>query len=180
MHFHLKKYQRKIIFAMDLLITITVCSVLFLAFPDNNGIASGNFALLLPYLALLTVCNTISHYFFKTYDSLWRYAESKEYLSLLLGGVTGFIAFILLDRIFFNRNISVLLSIAAYSLALLIMMIMRFLYRHLRKREIRKQSHGRIPIAIIGAGDAGVRLSDEIRNDPNSRYRTYCFLDDSF
>jgi FlaA1/EpsC-like NDP-sugar epimerase len=179
MHFHLSKYRREIIFVIDLFITFTVCSVLFLILREGNEIGSGNFTSLLPHLALLTACSTISHYFFKTYDSLWRYAESREYLSLLLGGVIGFSTYLLLDRIVLNNYISVLFSMAAYSISLLIMLFMRFSYRLLRKRTIYKKTQGRIPVAIIGAGDAGVRLSDEIRNDPDSRYSIYCFLDDS-
>lgn len=34
-------------------------------------------------------------------------------------------------------------------------------------------------LVIIGAGDAGVKLHDEIALNPNSRYQTQCFLDDS-
>ncbi len=179
MHFHLKKYRRDIIFVFDLLITFMVCSILFLVLPDSNGIDSEKFNLLLPHLALLTACSTVSHYFFKTYESIWRYAESKEYLSLLLGGATGFIAFVLLDHFILSDSISILFAIAAYSVSLLSMLLMRFTYRLFRKRVLNKEVQSSISIAIIGAGDAGVRLLDEIRNDPNSRYSTYCFLDDS-
>jgi FlaA1/EpsC-like NDP-sugar epimerase len=40
-------------------------------------------------------------------------------------------------------------------------------------------NNGRVPIAIVGAGDAGVRLLEEIMNDPDNRYKPICFIDDS-
>jgi len=156
-----------------------VCSILFFLSTDGYVVDKGNYVLLLPHLALLILCSTISHYFFKTYDSLWRYAESKEYMTLLLGGVSGCLSFLLLDWLTFKGRIPILFSISTYSISLLLMLLMRFVYRLYRKRGKFKNSQGRISLAIVGAGDAGIRLSEEIENDPNSRYSTFCFLDDS-
>jgi FlaA1/EpsC-like NDP-sugar epimerase len=134
---------------------------------------------LLPHLALLVACSTIFQCIFKTYDSLWRYAESKEYFMLLLGGVSGSISFVVLDRLVIDSSIPILFSGSVYSISLLLMLLMRFIYRLYRIREKYNNVQERIPLAIVGAGDAGIRLSEEIKNDPNSRYFTYCFLDDS-
>lgn len=179
MEFQLKKYRKEIIFLIDLSITFTVCSLLFAIVPENYSIRENGYVALLPHLGLLTACSIVPHYIFKTYDSLWRYAESLEYLFLLLGGLIGFVLFLPFDYFMFRGSISILFAMSSYSISLLLMLLMRFSYRLYRKRDNKKKENNQIPIAIIGAGNAGVRLSEEIRNDPVSRYKTYCFLDDS-
>jgi FlaA1/EpsC-like NDP-sugar epimerase len=179
MLFQLSKYRKQIIFLVDTLIILIVSGVLYLLLPGDNLIPKSNLLLLLPQLLLLIICNAIVHSFFKTYDSLWRYAESKEYLSLLLGGIIGFIGFLLLNYIVFEFTLPVLFFLAEYSISLILMLFMRFYYRWIRVRDYHQGYQGRIPIAIIGAGTVGVRLMDEIKNDPNSRYCTCCFIDDS-
>lgn len=182
MLFLIRKFRKGILFLLDLFILSFVCSMLFILFPSQNGLRSYDYSLLLPHLILLILCESICQYLMKTYESLWRYAESKEYLTLLLGTVMGYFIFHILDYIILSSNISLLYSIAACSLSLIVMLMMRFVYRLYRKQENNRKSkdmEGRIPLAIIGAGDAGVRLLGEIKNDPNSRYYTYCFLDDS-
>lgn len=163
---------------MDLFITSVICCFLFYSMPDSNGMGSSEFMLLVPHLVLLIACGTIAQYFFKTYDSLWRYAESKEYLTLMLGGLTGFTFFLAMDQVLLKSKISVLFSLAAYSMSLLGMLLMRMNYRLYRRRGS-SNNQGRIPIAIIGAGDAGVRLLEAIQHDPSNRYKTVCFIDDS-
>lgn len=42
------------------------------------------------HLAVLFGCVTLFQFLFRTYSSLWRYAESREYLVLLLACFCGF------------------------------------------------------------------------------------------
>lgn len=174
---NIKKYRKTVIFLMDLFITTFLYLGLTIMLTDKNSY--GGYLGLLLNLGLLILCSAISQYFFKTYDSLWRYAESREYLILLLGGGTGFACFLFLDYLMLDSKVPVSISIAAYSQSLLLMLLIRFAYRIIRRRTNNKNIKGRIPIAIIGAGDAGVQLSNELKNNPNSKYLTYCFLDDS-
>ncbi|MHB8130250.1 MAG: polysaccharide biosynthesis protein [Mobilitalea sp.] len=175
----MRKYRKIFISLLDLLIISIVSSILFHIFPDNIGIGRDNDILFLQYLVLMIICGAVSQYFFKTYDSLWRYAESKEYLMLFLGGVTGYSAFLLLDHFLLISKFSILFSLAAYSLSLLAMLLMRLSYRQYRKRNKNKNKKDRIPLAIIGAGEAGVKLQEEVDNNPKSRYNTIYFIDDS-
>jgi FlaA1/EpsC-like NDP-sugar epimerase len=175
----LQKYRKEIIFILDLLIATIVCTVLFYIMPENNSIGNRNFISLVPHLILLLLCGTISQYIFKTYESLWRYAESKEYLMLPLGGVIGFIGFLLLDPIIINNKIPEIFFAISYAISLLGMLLMRLGYRQYRKYNKNKNLKNKIPIAIIGAGDAGVQLHKEVDNNPKSCYYTYCFIDDS-
>jgi FlaA1/EpsC-like NDP-sugar epimerase len=97
-----------------------------------------------------------------------------------MAGVTGYSAFVLIDHYILSSKISLLFSLAAFSISLLGMLLMRLTYRQYRKyMKTKNCNNGRVPIAIVGAGDAGVRLLEEIMNDPDNRYKPICFIDDS-
>lgn len=176
---YLRRHRKEVIFFIDLFITSFISSILFYFLSETEGMIWEKFKILFPHLILLIICGTVSQYIFKTYDSLWRYAESKEYLMLLIGGMSGFAGFVIIDNFILKSSLPILFSIASYSLSLLVMLFMRFFYRLYRKHIKAANSKEKIPIAIIGAGDAGVRLQEELKNNPNSKYKTVCFIDDS-
>ncbi|MDD3173211.1 MAG: nucleoside-diphosphate sugar epimerase/dehydratase [Herbinix sp.] len=176
---NLSKYRKEIVFLLDLLIIIIVGITLFLVLPEINETANSNFVSLLPHIFLLILCEAISQYFFKTYDSLWRYAESKEYLIMSFGGFSGYIFYLVVDYYILSSQIPMLFSLATYSISLLGMLLMRLCYRQYRKHGKDKNNRERITLAIIGAGEAGVKLQEEIVSNPKSRYHTICFIDDS-
>lgn len=176
MLFRFSKYRKLIVFVLDLFIISSISFVLYFFKVNEIG---RNYIDLLPSLALLILCCTLSLYIFRTYDSLWRYAESKEYMALLLGGFIGYFSYVLLNSLIVKSKIPISFSLTAYSVSLLLMLFMRLIYRNYRMKSKFKSALGRIPLAIIGAGEAGIRLSEEIRNDPSSRYYTCCFLDDN-
>ncbi len=176
---NLRKFRKEIILMIDLFITAVIGVTLFILLPESNGAGSKNIYLLLPHLVLLISCQVVSQLCFKTYESLWRYAESEEYLYLLTGGGTGFTIFIILDRYLFDKSITVSFLISTFTLSLLGMLFMRLYYRHYCKYRRKRMTENKLPIIIIGAGEAGVKLQEEINGNPNSRYRTICFLDDS-
>lgn len=175
----MKKHRREIVFFLDLfIITFTGC-ILFTMEEFTSGCCSGKFIILYPHLVLLLACQALSQYVFKTYDSLWRYAECKEYLTLMIGSVVGYLCFFLVDYLLLKSEISILFSLTVFALALLGMLFMRLSYRLYRRRKKYNNDYERIPLVIIGAGEAGVKLLEEVKNNPNSRYKTVCFVDDS-
>ena len=128
--------------------------------------------------ALLYGCTVLAQLVFKTYDSLWRYAESREYLMLITSAFCGFTVYEAIARLSGTGTISFVLLAAIASLWVLEMLVVRFGYRSYRTLMLRNQQTGTIPVAIIGAGAAGVQLLDEIQHNPNSRYTVQCFFDD--
>ena len=128
--------------------------------------------------ALLYGCTVLAQLVFKTYDSLWRYAESREYLMLIASAFCGFTAYETIARLSGIGVISFVLLAAIASLWVLEMLVVRFGYRSYRALMLRNQQTGTIPVAIIGAGAAGVQLLNEIQHNPNSRYTVQCFCDD--
>lgn len=162
-----------------------VSAVLFHILPEYRESVSHQLLILMPHLLLLLVCVGISQYLFKIYDSIWRYAESKEYLIMAFAGLIGYICYFAIDYIILKSEISMLFTLAVYSISLLGMLMMRLCYRQYRKihlnirNTVEKNNSTIIPLAIIGAGEAGVKLHEEITSNPNSRYKTICFIDDS-
>lgn len=173
-------YIRKLILLLcDGLILICVATALALfslryGIPD--AVASGRF---LPHMLLLYSCTLVFQLLLRTYDSLWRYAESQEYLSLLMAALAGFCTYEIVTRyVLLIDVISFLLLTAIASLWVLGMLAIRFIYRVFRSQmQYRRGSH-QIPIAIVGAGSAGIQLLDELRSNPDSLYSVQCFFDD--
>lgn len=174
----LRKYRKEIIFLLDLSITSIVFFLLFCIAPERV-LMKQPFSMLLPIFILYIICDIIAQSIYKTYESLWRYAKSKEYLTLFLGRLTGFILFLIVQKLLLPVKVSIVQIFSAYGISLLGMFVVRLSYRQLREH---KQSHyilNQKPVAIIGAGEAGVRLLEALNDNPNSNYKIICFIDDS-
>lgn len=130
------------------------------------------------HLLLLYGCTVVFQLLFHTYDSLWRYAESREYLSLLLSALLGFCLYEIISRLLFSTVISFLLLTSIAGGWVLSMLLLRFSYRVYRSQVVRRRTGSRVPVAVVGAGAAGVQLLEELQHNPQSRYEVQCFFDD--
>jgi FlaA1/EpsC-like NDP-sugar epimerase len=183
----LKKYRNILILMIDICVLILVCCVLLCIYPESIGTGDLALSSLLLQLILLIFCEIISQYLCRNYKRLWRYAESKEYLLIFIGGFAGYLIFQLLDHIIFTRHLLSLYSLAACSLSMLGMIMLRLVYRHFLKLKINRKKtrtdnkglNEPIELAIIGAGDAGVKLYEELSGNSESRYHVLYFVDDS-
>lgn len=174
----MNRFRRQLLFLCDaFLFAVAVAAYKFITvvLPYTEVGAANGFWL---NVGMLYGCTVISQVIFKTYDSLWRYAESREYLMLIGSVFCGFTVYEMVARAIGQGTISFVLLAAVASLWVLEMLVVRFGYRSYRALMLRNQQAGTIPVAIIGAGAAGVQLLDEIQHNPNSRYTVQCFFDD--
>lgn len=175
----INRFRNLFLLLCDAFILIVVTLVLAnfsLRYSLSDAVGQGN---LLPHLALLYICTVAFQLLFHTYDSLWRYAESREYLSLLMAALCGFCAYEIITRFVLNSGvISFLLLIAIAALWVLGMLLIRFAYRVGRGHLQYRQGSHRISIAIVGAGSAGVQLLEEVQSNQGSPYAVQCFFDD--
>ena len=174
----MSRFRRQLLFLCDaFLFAVAVAAYKFITvlLPYTATGAEENFW---GNAALLYGCTVLAQLVFKTYDSLWRYAESREYLMLIASAFCGFTVYEAIARLSGIGTISFVLLAAIASLWILEMLVVRFGYRSYRALMLRNQQTGTIPVAIIGAGAAGVQLLDEIQHNPNSRYTVQCFFDD--
>ena len=173
-------YLRKLlVLLVDSAILIAIAVVLAwfsVRYDIGDAVNQGTFA---KHLALLYLCTLAAQLLLRTYDSLWRYAESQEYLSLLLAALLGFFAYEILTRYVLHASmISFLLLMAIASTWVLGMLCVRFAYRVFRSHMQYRQGSHQIPAAIVGAGAAGVPLPEVRGSNPDSRYAVQCFFDD--
>ena len=175
----INRFRNLILFLCDAAILTGVTLVLAafsLRYSLSDDVGRGN---LLPHLAMLYGCTVVFQLLFHTYDSLWRYAESREYLSLLMAAFCGFFSYEIVTRFILDVGvISFLLLTAIAALWVLGMLLVRFAYRVGRGHLLYRQGSHRISMAIVGAGSAGVQLLEEVQNNPDSPYAVQCFFDD--
>lgn len=176
----MKRHLRKIILLLCDALLLLVIAFPLAAFSSRYGmmdaVGLGRFT---PHMLLLFGCTMMFQLLFRNYDSVWRYAESQEYLSLITASVLGFAAYEFYARyIHKGAIISFLLLTAICSLWMLAMLGVRITYRFLLSYQLYQKGSHRDPVAIVGAGAAGVQLLEELRSNPDSRYDVRCFFDD--
>ena len=172
-------FRKQILFVCDSIILIAVSAFFsWFSLRYNLSDAVGRSFQLLQNFLLLYGCTVLVQFIFRTYDSLWRYAESKEYLSLLMAAFCGVFLYEVLSRLFLQSVISFMLLTCVASMWVLGMLMMRFAYRVYRSRVLFYKGRHQIPVAIVGAGAAGVQLLEELQSNPDSRYNVQCFFDD--
>ena len=174
----MNRYRKELLFFCDAAVfaaSVAFFLLVYAVFPYSRIGADERLGL---HIALLYGCTVVFQFLFKTYDSLWRYAESREYLSLILAAACGFAAYEVLTRLILKSAISFLLLLAIACLWVLGMLTTRFLYRGYRTRMRRRSRGGLVPVGVLGAGTASARLIEELRGDCASRYRVECLFDD--
>ena len=172
----MSRYRAFIILILDVL-TIFFCNFLtMLPYLLGQDIRLLNLVL---HIGLLTVCVLLFQVCLKTYDTLWRYAESQEYLTLLEGMGLGFALYSVVNLLLGTSRIWISSALTGTALALLVMLGYRFVYRSYRRRVTGVGGGPRAYAAIIGAGSAGAALVSEMDDRIYGRYRPYCVIDDA-
>ena len=119
----------------------------------------------------------LSQFIMKSYKNIWKYAEYLEYIKFMLGVILGFLIYFLTNYFLFSKKTSAIFSIASCSVSILLMLLVRFLYKKYRTKLF-NMTRNKLPIAIIGAGGAGVLLFNEILYNKSTNYSVRCFIDD--
>lgn len=171
-----KRFRGQFVFLLDLTIYAAASLLLFLLGSSETGFHGWEFV---RHLLLMGVCISVYQAVFRTYNSLWRYAETREYLMLLASMSCALGTDLLIAAVLRIGPAWMLHTVASTSLALVLMLLMRFLYRVYRTHRTGRSRQGRNYLAIIGAGTAGVSLLREITANADSPYIPYCFFDDS-
>lgn len=174
----LSRYRKQIVFLMDLFIVNFVYFVMIYWVPIRNGTLITEIFTWIPNLTLMIVCLCGFLWASKSYDSLWRYAETDEYISLIFMGGLAYVVYFLIQKILPIPKIPSVLSLCIYSMSLLLMMTARFIYRKYRMKVTSRNQGKKVRCAIIGAGNAGVALLNEMKNNVSNHHQPVCFFDD--
>lgn len=130
---------------------------------------------------------TLFRLFTSIYGTVWRYPNVRSYLSIVVSDLAaGFLSviFVYILPEHFRGSIDFLTVIAVFTTNTLITLFTRFGYQlfHHHKSATKKPLDGavhmnKIGIAIIGAGQIGTRLAEELTLNPRSHYKPICFID---
>ena len=139
----------------------------------NLGVFALNFAV---FITVIFAVRLIA----KTYQNVWRYANSRAYLELVFADAIGGGIALILTRLIPGTAVGGWLSIATVAMFNCASLSLRFAYQQYYK--INSRSHAefkdsKIAIAIVGAGQVGALLADELMNYKGSHYRPVCFID---
>ena len=172
----MSRYRGLIVLLMD--VAMIFCCNFAVFLPE---LPSGNirFFNLVMHIGLLTVCVLIFQLALRTYNTLWRYAESREYLTLLSGMSLGFALYAAVNLLMGMSTIWISGALTGTALALLIMLAYRFIYRIYRRRVTGINQTRQTYAAIIGGGSAGAALLSELNDHVYSRFKPYCIIDDA-
>ena len=120
----------------------------------------------------------ISRFAARVYSNVWRYANSKAYLQMviadLIGGILATVITWNINDIYFGIWQSASL-VAMFNVSTL---TFRFVYQqYYRQHNISLNDLNKIGVAIVGAGQIGSLLAEELTFTASSHYRPVCFID---
>jgi len=131
------------------------------------------------HLVLLLVVRSL----FGVYNHVWRYANTSAYFNLVLADAVAGVASVLLLRVLHMFLPGVYYGLwqpaVVGSLNALLVLVSRFVYCLLYKaRAVRGQViTPRAPVVIVGAGQLGSSLVEDLRSNPKSGFEPVFFVD---
>ncbi len=171
--------RRLTLIAIDLVIYVAVyllvCAVL--AFTHSFRLSFSGYL-----FNLFAVCTCVfsARLVVGIYSSVWRYANAILSLQLILSDLVGGALTICITAFIPVINIGGWRTCALVSMACVMTLASRFVYQYAhRSHNIahNKTSENKIPVAIIGAGQIGSLLAEELMYDKNSKYTPMFFVD---
>ena len=115
---------------------------------------------------------------FGVYNSVWRYTRTFSYLKMIIADIIGGAAAALISRLSGNyEGIWFFIIIAAVNA--LAALFSRFTYRLIYKikNNVAESESDHIGVAIVGAGQLGAYLANELLYNPDSKYKPLFFID---
>ncbi len=115
------------------------------------------------------------------YLNVWRYANTKAYLEMVIAdGLGGSIGLTITLIIGYPVSIGGWRTVATIAIFSLLSLLSRFVYHQMYKLNSMSRSDGsdkKITVAIVGAGRVGSLLAEELLSYKGSHYRPVCFID---
>ena len=118
---------------------------------------------------------------FGIYKSVWRYPNTFSFIRLITADIFTAISFFLLTRglieLFYIKNgLAVLFTVCIITFATLTSRIF-YQQHHSRKHYSEFSKKTKRNVLIVGAGQVGVMLANELIMNSKSKYNPYCFAD---
>ncbi|MBQ1264688.1 MAG: polysaccharide biosynthesis protein [Oscillospiraceae bacterium] len=174
--------KRKILLQLlDIALIIGVAILTAVLFPQFSsvGLLAENLAL---KIAALVLCLMVSRIALRLYSNMWRYANVKVYLRMIVADAVGYVLFVVLGRLAPQLNPGFAYASVCACAVMLSMLLSRFVYQLIHAntnahKELPNGGRNRINIAIIGAGNVGCALAEELLRNPLSSYNPIFMVD---
>lgn len=167
-----------ILMCVDIAI-ILFSAALAAALAVRGGAASASVFEFALFAALSVLFVTASMVYFKMYRRMWRYASIDELLALIKAVTAGLCVSYLLISFYMGEWFPLPAALMTYESALLLIGGSRFTWRKLRDYYINQQKPARRRRAlIVGAGNCGMLIAKEMKQNPKAGMEPILFLDD--
>ena len=116
----------------------------------------------------------------RVYSNVWRYANTKAYLTVVASDFVAYIFATMFTRLVFHNfwYVSVWFTVSNIVIFTLLTLLSRFVYQlHMNIKNSATGEAYQIPVAIVGAGQTGSLLVEELLHNSNSHYKPVCFID---
>ena len=130
------------------------------------------------YVAFLITVMAV-RFVFRIYHNVWRYADTRVYLEIIVSDALGGILAMLLSYLLPNvLDLGLWRSAVVVSLFDIATLASRMVYQQYHKSlRPSNRDKSRTNVAIVGAGQVGSLLAEELENNPNSTFKALCFID---
>lgn len=173
--------RRLLLFIIDIVIFVAVFAFLsyFLRFNSTLEILSLGQAAV--HCGIMLACVFVMRIVFGLYVQIWRYANVRDYLNLIVADFFGGIIYLAIDRsMLVGSHLMVASSIAIVCSVLIASLSARFIYQRMRfyiNKRHASEAANRVNVLVVGAGRLGTALVQELQSNPAGRYKPYCFID---
>ncbi len=183
--FKAPKWRRTILFLIDVMCYALVSLFCFCVLKWVDGRIYFEFHIYLIDALILFGCMFLIRLILNIYTNVWRYTNTNAYLKMIIADGAGCITAVLIMRVLAFFDISIYngvwipLSIASLTalLTLTSRHCYRWLYKHLNRNNATTTDLHKIPVAIVGAGQIGALLAEELKCNPRSNYKPIFFID---
>ena len=147
----------------------------------NNGLPMQPIYYVANFL-IFAACIIVSRVIFGIYSNVLRYANSYVYFMSILADLAGGAVAILVTYLIPERTVFVGLANSALFVCASIIATLssrfcyQLIYKHIN-REHQPERDTKIGVAIVGAGQVGALLAEELIYNGNSHYKPICFID---
>ncbi len=174
------KNRRLLLFIVDTLSFLAVYSFMLIAtLIVDKTMYDEIFKIYLPNFLIFASFLITARYVGRVYSTLWRYANTTAYLCIVLIDTLAGVAALLVTFLIPGLFIGIWKSVCVVALFALLTLSIRFLHQWIYRKlnAFENDNSDRIKIAIIGAGQVGAILADELKVSVNSKYLPVCFID---
>ena len=119
---------------------------------------------------------------FRVYSNVWRYANSSIYIVMVIADALAGVLLLLFEISPWLRDVQLgfwqsALCVSLVDIATLSSRFVYQIYYNFKNRDAQANKKGKAPVAIVGAGQVGSLLAQELVYNQSSLYYPICFID---